>query len=66
MVVVGALEVRVLGGVAYLQHGHILSVVDLLHVHVVAFALEGQDHITGPRERRDEGLARIVLANSFF
>lgn len=53
MVVVGALEVRVLGGVAYLQHGHILSVVGLLHVHVVAFALEGQDHITGPRERRD-------------
>lgn len=54
MVVVGALEVRVLGGVAYLQHGHILSVVGLLHVHVVTFALEGQDHITGPKERRDE------------
>lgn len=49
------MEVRVLGGVAYLQHGHVLSVVRLLHVHVVAFALEGQDHITrrqGQERRR--------------
>lgn len=55
VVVVRALEVRVLGGVAYLQHGHVLSVVGLLHVHVVAFALEGQDHITrrqGQEKRR--------------
>lgn len=54
MVVVGALEVGVLGGVADLQHGHVLGGVSLLHVHVVAFALEGQDHITGRQgqERR--------------
>lgn len=63
MVVVRALEVRVLGGIAYLQHGHVLSVVDLLHVHVVAFAFEGQDHITG---RQGQEVLRGVSANWLF
>lgn len=45
VVVVRTLDVGVLGGVAHLQHGDILGVVGLLHIHVVAFALEGEDHI---------------------
>lgn len=61
MVVVRALEVGVLGGVAYLQHGHVLSVISLLHVHVVAFALEGQDHITVERRTGETEVLRDVL-----
>lgn len=49
MVVVRPLDVRVLRGIAHLQHGHILSVVSLLHIHVVPFALKGQDYITVPK-----------------
>lgn len=59
MVVVGPLDVRVLEGIAHLQHGHVLRAVSLLHVHVVAFALEGQDHVTVPK--RPEGHAENTL-----
>lgn len=52
MVVVGTLDVCVLGGVAHLQHGDILGVVGLLHIHVVTFALEGEDHVAVGRDGR--------------
>lgn len=52
VVIVRPLDVRVLMGVAHLQHGHILSV-SLLHIHVVSFALEGQDHITVCKDDTD-------------
>lgn len=57
VVVVGTLDVGVLGGVAHLQHWDILGVVGLLHVHVVAFALEGQDHVAVGRDGEKEKLS---------
>lgn len=65
MVVVGTLDVRVLGGVAHLQHGDILGVVGLLHIHVVAFSLEGEDHVAVKREGRPgRSVARARTCNA--
>lgn len=67
VVVVGTLDVGVLGGVAHLQHRDILGVVGLFHIHVVALALEGEDHVAvGWEEKLSVARARECMSEDIY